>query len=454
MRSTFTPNQSMTSSDLNPATYLPGSHQRARWLRMDAARILKRFFFCERALVIAQSAWLAGLAHFDAKLLLPALSWQDAMTAHALRERVFELRYPSRLMEVADDAPVVSVFEAALDAPSGGALLLALARVYKPALLAAYGEYIALADELSDGPILRALRLAVSEKSAQIAQLTRLSTEILRHEPEAQATAEAWVAGLGARLTQAGGLGVEAPVAPAVWAPLPHAAPFALPAVAARDAGFHRCRYYWPDVVDSSYPYGEGIHLQLRSAVSHLNEVWAVETGGAILHAFANRLEWEFIFDAARWTYDESRHARMGYERLRTWGFAPAELPLGSYIYDAARGQDPVIRLGMLHYFETKNIGKKTKRANAFGSYQDRMSQHDMDFDWADETIHAEYGHRWLEALQADIDAIRTRCDALVAQEVAGATPEDVADLRAVAQAMVAKAQRTGIQLEPLAEPN
>ncbi|MGL4650914.1 MAG: DUF455 family protein [Caldilineaceae bacterium] len=443
----------MTTSQLTPATYLPGQHQRARWLRMDAARILKRYFFCERALIIAQSGWLAGIAHFDAKLLLPAFTWQDTMTAHALRDRVFELRYPSRMMEVADDAPVVSVFEAALHAPSGAALLLALARVFKPALLAAYNEYIALADELSDGPILRALRLAVSEKAGQIAHLTRLAAEILRTEPAERQAAEAWVAGLGERLTQAGGLGVEVPYAPDAWAPLMHGAPFALAEVAARDPRFHLCRYYWPDVVDPSYPYGEGIHLQLRSAVSHLNEVWAVETGGAILHAFANRLEWEFIYDAARWTYDESRHARMGYERLRTWGFAPDELPLGTYIYDSARGEDPLIRLGMLHYFETKNIGKKTKRANAFGSYHDRMSQHDMDFDWADETIHAEYGHRWLEALNADIDAIRERCDALVAAQVAASTPADVADLRAIAAAMVAKAERNSIALEAAPEP-
>ena len=108
----------------------------------------------------------------------------------------------------------------------------------------------------------------------------------------------------------------------------------------------------------------------------------------------------------------------MGYERLKTWGYPPQEIPLGSYIYDSARGQDPVIRLGMLHYFETKNIGKKTKRAEAFATYDDKLSQHDMDFDWADETIHAAYGHRWLDALRAlrpdavpDIDTIRQQCD-------------------------------------------
>ena len=144
----------------------------------------------------------------------------------------------------------------------------------------------------------------------------------------------------------------------------------------------------------------------------------------------------------------------MGYERLSTWGFAPQQMPLGTHIYDSARGQDPVIRLGMLHYFETKNIGKKPKRASTFASYQDRMSQHDMDFDWADETIHAAYGHRWLDALHQaypdrvpDIEAIRERCDALVAAEVQAATAEDRADSARMAAEMLRQAGR--IQNQP-----
>ncbi len=431
--------------------YLPGTHQRARWMRMDAARILKRFFFCERALLVAQSGWLAAIAPLDAKLTLPAFTWQDAMTAHALRERVFEMRFPSRLLEIGDDAPVVNIFAEAIHAPSAGAFLLGLARLFKPALLAAFQEYAALADELSDGPILRALRVAIDEKSNQIAMLTRFATDMLRTDAAARRAAEEWLAALSERLLAVGGLSVEAPTPDANAAPLPARTPFTLAEVPARDARFHCCRYYWPDIVDASFGYGEGINLQLRSAVSHFNEVWAVETGGAVLHAFADVLEWEFIYDAARWTYDEARHTRMGYERLQTWGYTPNELPLGSYIFDSARGQDPVVRLGMLHYFETKNIGKKTKRASAFASYNDRMSQHDMDFDWADETIHAEYGHRWLDALHAlmparvpMIDDLRATCDALVAQQVATATAADIEDIRTVAAAMIAKASQPG----------
>jgi hypothetical protein len=182
--------------------------------------------------------------------------------------------------------------------------------------------------------------------------------------------------------------------------------------------------------------------------VSHLNEVWAVETGGAILYFFADKLDWEFILDAARWTYDEARHTLMGYERLLGWGFKPEEMPLGTYIYDSARGEPPIVRLGMLHYFETKNIGKKNDRAAAFQSYHDDVSQHDMEFDWADETIHAHYGSKWLKALQdkyPDIpegDVLHDRCDALVERVVAEATDADKQKIYTIAQAMIDKANR------------
>ena len=420
--------------------YLPGQFQRGQWLRLDSAKILKRFFFCERALVKSQAGWLAGIADFEVKLSLPYHFWQDALTAHALRERVFELKFPNRMLEIGDDQPLIDVFEEAANAPSDVAFVLSLARLYKPALLAVYRDYVSQADPLTDGPILRALRLAVDEKVEQIAGLTQFAKEMLKAAPARRHAAEAWVAALSERLGQVGGLNLDLPQAVAEPVELPGRTEFKLAQEPARDNRFYRCRYYWPDIVEDDFSYGEGMQLQLRSAVSHLNEVWAVESGGAVLHAFADDLAWEFIYDAARWTYDEARHTRMGFDRLRAWGYEPGEMPLGSHIYDSAHGQDPAVRLGMLHYFETKNIGKKTKRASAFGSYQDRVSQHDMDFDWADETIHATYGKRWLEAL-------RETCETLVAAQVDSATEADRAETRHIAQAMIAKAQRVGVSI-------
>jgi hypothetical protein len=96
---------------------------------------------------------------------------------------------------------------------------------------------------------------------------------------------------------------------------------------------------------------------------------------------------------------------------------------------------------------ETKNIGKKTARVRMFHSYGDTVSEHDMDFDWADETIHAGYGKHWLqEILKArgedpgSYDAIRERCATLVDAIVASATEEEKVEIRQVAEHLMSVA--------------
>ena len=250
------------------------------------------------------------------------------------------------------------------------------------------------------------------------------------------------------RLTALGGVGTDIAPPDLPGAPLPGARPYEVPVKAARDERYHATRFYWPDNVDPTFPYGEGFRLQLRSAVSHLNEVWAVDTGGIILSSFASVLPWEWIHDAARWTYDEARHCRMGHDRLTAWGYQPAELPLGTYIYDSQAGQDPIYRLGMLFFFETKNIGHKPQRIKAFNNLGDAASEHDMDFDWADETIHAGYGKKWLQKIMeargedpTKYDAIRNRCSELVKEIVQTAKPDEVAELKQLCGKIIAKAE-------------
>jgi broad specificity phosphatase PhoE len=98
----------------------------------------------------------------------------------------------------------------------------------------------------------------------------------------------------------------------------------------------------------------------------------------------------------------------------------------------------------MLGYFETKNIGRKRERAQAFHSMGDSTSEIDMEFDWADETLHAEYGRRWLrrllEARGEDPESwpeVLRRCEELVHERVAQATPDDLERIRERADALV-----------------
>jgi len=432
-------------------TVLVTPQARARWMRLDTAQLLKRFFFCERSLLLAYADWIPRTGPLDIKTGLANFLWQNAETAHSLRNRVFELRFPSRLLEEEGaDRVLVELFAAAKKSPSVLAFILCVGRVLLPALRDSYEAYLRGSDGIADGPTHRFLRLALQEKNEQMSTFEHWAEAELRRAPALRSDALAWTDAMAGRLAEIGGVGVVPAPAQAVAAPLPGAKEWTTPRQPARDERFWPCRFYWPDVVDPSYPYGEGMQLQVRSAISHLNEVWAIEAGSAILSAFANILPWEWIHDAARWTYDESRHCRMGYERLMAWGLQPAEIPLGTYIYESASGEDPIYLLGMLFFFETKNIRHKAARAQLFHTYGDTLSEHDMDFDWADETIHAGYGKHWLKELlavrgedPAAYDRIREQCGKLVSDYVDTATPQEVADIKKIACAILARADVT-----------
>jgi uncharacterized ferritin-like protein (DUF455 family) len=436
--------------------FLLSPQARARWMRFDTAQLLKRFFFCERSLLISMAAWIPAIAPLEIKTGLARFAWQSAETANALCERVFELRFPNRLLEEEGaDHPLIELFASLKNSPSFSAFLVSAGKTLLPALHGAYDAYLEASDVIADGPTHRFLSLALSEKTQQIKAFEQWAESALLQNPETREEALTWTSAIADRVRDLGGMGLDPPSSARTWELLPGSKTYAVPRRPARDPRFWLCRFYWPDIVDPTYPYGQGLQLQLRSAVSHLNEVWAIEAAGVILTAFANVLPWEWIHDSARWTYDESRHCLMGYERLIAWGLDPAEIPLGTYIYESASGEDPIYLLGMLYFFETKNIRHKPTRAQLFHSYGDSLSEHDMDFDWADETMHAGYGKHWLKQLlavrgqdPAAYDELRERCGKLVNDYVSTASAKEVADIKRMANRLItiasAAAQTSG----------
>jgi uncharacterized ferritin-like protein (DUF455 family) len=430
--------------------FLSSSQRRARWMRIDTAQLLKRFFFCERALLLSQAAWIPAVAPLEIKTGLARFIWQNAETGQALRNRVFELRFPNRMLEEQGaDHSLIELFSGVKGSPSVPAFLLSMGKVFLPALRDSYQAYLAGSDSIADGPTHRFLSLALSDKIEEIHAFEQWAESASSDHPALRDEAFAWTEVVANQLSSVGGVGVGAAPLSAPEGALAGSKTYAIPRQPARDPHFWPCRFYWPDVVDPNYPYGEGMQLQLRSAISHLNEVWAIEAGGVILSSFADVLPWEWIYNSARWTYDESRHCRMGYERLMAWGLDPAEIPLGTYIYESASSEDPIYLLGMLYFFETKNIGHKPARAQLFHDYGDSLSEHDMDFDWADETMHAGYGKHWLKELLATrgqdpaaYDQVRERCEKLVTDYVKTASAQEVAGLKKVASALMDKAAR------------
>jgi uncharacterized ferritin-like protein (DUF455 family) len=393
--------------------------------RVDTAQALTCFHYLARAVAVACGGWIAATPRLEAKAALARGAWQHALAGDAFRERVFELRYPTRFLEEGADAPLIRSFESVIHAPDSDAFLSGLVEAIVPDLADRYRDFLGKTDELADGPTVRIVASALQDVEEQAGALFH------RQGPGPMP----WVSQLRH--------GIDTLERPA-------GTPFRLAEQPARDDRYAQHSFYWPDTIVPDYPYGEGVALQVRAAVSHLNEVWAVDTAGAILHGLAPELGWEWIRDAARWTYDEARHMLMGKRRLDAWGLPPQATPLGGYIYEAAAGQDLLYRLGMLAYFETKNIGRKKTRAAAFGALGDTTSETDMEYDWADETLHAEYGRRWLRRLLEERGEdpeswpqVLERCETLVSKRLAEATDDDRERIVRCAEELLALAAAT-----------
>ena len=70
--------------------------------------------------------------------------WEDAVAADGLRNRVLELRYPSRVIAPDKHLEVIGLFNAARHAPGQEAFILGLAQVLLPLLCDAYAAYLQL----------------------------------------------------------------------------------------------------------------------------------------------------------------------------------------------------------------------------------------------------------------------------------------------------------------------
>ena len=120
---------------------LKSSNTRTKLMRRDTAEILTRVFFVERSLIISQAGWITRVPRIEHKALLARALWEDAVAADTLRERVFELRYPRRDINLDLHTAIVGLVDEARNAPTPEAFVAGLVSVLKPAVLNALNTY-------------------------------------------------------------------------------------------------------------------------------------------------------------------------------------------------------------------------------------------------------------------------------------------------------------------------
>lgn len=395
---------------------LPASRASHADVRVEnASRYLKRCYIIERQLMRTLAARFVDTSQWDFKRQLSQDMWETSRHADALRTRVLELRYPRRDVDKKYDPDMMRLAAEFAKGKDSQEFIGGVYGALLPELTRAYQSYLDQTDPLDDGPTVYLLRHIIADKQTQIERMRALADQVA---PGLFEETNSWQDFIRQCCAAFGGiLGQEA------TAPFPADHPqagkpaYRIGRSVQRDSRWRPALFHLPH--ENKYDV-EGrkawqriealdkrVAMQVWSAISHFNEIWAAEVVAASMWDFDDQ-PWDFYLDLARWSWDETRHSTMGFRALEGWGWdVPDLIPWGNALYNAMGPMPPIQRLALLYYYEDGLLRAGTKQIEIkiLESAQDDGSVQDMDFDWADEAIHVSYGYTWLRHLLGDTNA-------------------------------------------------
>lgn len=363
----------------------------------QASALQRRLYRAIRETMRAMAGRISGVANWEAKKLLARHIWLDAEHAHAIRQRVLELRFPRVDVDLEVDKALSAVLAKLPSTGSDAEFLAGVYRVIKPAVLTAMESYVKQSDALDDAPSHRLMRPVVEELQDQLREFAAVWAALPAVE---RASAAAWERWVGEALQAAGGVFGQDSGKPLLtctgFSDRPR---YAIAMVPRRDPR-------WLPAVTQVPPRPPRTpqEQQVWVAIDHVNELWACELPAALIWHYEN-MPWPLDHDTARWAYDEMRHAMMGERRLRAYGFElGVDVPMvpDHWLGVAMRGGLESM-LFVVHGLEQGGPKWKAQLKTDLRAMGDPYSSQDCDYDWADEAGHIRYGQDWIKALFPDL---------------------------------------------------
>lgn len=361
-----------------------------------ASDMMRRYYRIVKESMRAAAGYMVKMQSWPAKKMLAKHIWLDATHADWLRARALELRYPRVDVDEDSDRHLILALDKLPTAGSDAEFLTYLYEVIKPALLHSFRTYLTESDPLDDAPSHVYLNRIVPELALELEEYAAVMAEAgLRPSSDGQAL----LAGL---LTACGG--IEGPdrdpstdADGGAFAAYFNRPDYELPAEGGREPG-------WEPAVMQVPPRRPRNPIEHRVwiAIDHANEVWAAETPCALIWAYKG-LSWPLYLNAARWCYDEMRHAMMGEQRLASMGFRIGiDYPMvpDHWRTYSHRGLGSLLLL--LHGLEQGGPLNKARMKQELTEQNDLEGAQDCDYDWADESGHISFGLAWIKAVFPD----------------------------------------------------
>lgn len=380
----------------------------------DCVTRLTALFALQRELMRTESAWLAGVPYWDAKLKMAEHVLEDARHAEALLKRLHELKAAS-----AEHKQVPGVEEWVGDlasARTGDEWLHGLYTQIKPWLLAQWDRYLQESDPVMDAPTREVMGHLRVEVQRQVDWFREFTPRYSRWEQPETTDWHAYVE------TVVGAANLATPVFyPESLRPKRPGGRPAFQGVAEvrRDSTFR--------VINTmEYP-REGTSFEEKRFLvffHHAQEMQFAESLGALLYETAG-MPWAFHHDLARHMADEVRHAKMGQTRLEQLGVGLEQIPMFTQHYAFRSHLNPLERFCLMTLvMEATAFERKRANLEMFEQNGDDVSALYESYDIRDEMLHTHLGHVWVPIMlrvyhdSRSVADVIEHCRGLVAQVI------------------------------------
>ena len=360
----------------------------------ECARQIHRFSYVEERLMFLQAAHIVTTPQRDLKGLLSRLQYEDGIHSDLLKTRLTELRVSRSKSQNVPDARLAVVLDEAMFSDSSVELLTALAKVFKPALLQAYKNYVRHTNGLADYESVRLMRSIIAEEE-QTLRLLQAAYRDLVNTTEKEERAQSWADTLGGMLQAAGGIAGDVETGTGSIQPVRSRIPFKVARRPKRDDTFDNV---WDIIhVDNS-------RLPERLAqmiATRLGEITIAEALAIVLLEVEEQ-PWSFYLAISRHMWDEMRHSLFGEAAAEHVYGDRSLIPLRDFEIEYLFEMTPLELYAMLGIGVEAALMKYPPGKRAEYEFCRDVARHPLmttfqDFDWADEVEHVQISRRQLK---------------------------------------------------------
>lgn len=360
----------------------------------EMAALQRMLFEVEREFVRTVTALICRVGDIELKYLLCQHVWESAGHARFLRERGRELSGFGKGEGVR--TAFRDIFEEAIRHEDPMVALGGFYRVIKPAVLAAYREYIALTHHLADWPSRHLVEEFIADEERHASEMETYLKK---------AGDKAWEVHLQEALDAIGGW-----LEQDLKKPLP----------AGYQWAYQENEYSHPETCNrGEFPVCSSVFsedpketpivrawledpatdpkvIRMMVYVWLMMELDAVDYLATVFYDTPDA-PFELHFDMARHLWDESRHSQFGFRQLPKLGVDLTTVEHSLDLYNILVQMTPAERYAMMTMeFEAGSFPTKAKVMDRIRELNDFEADTLLAFDRNDEQNHVRYGHRWL----------------------------------------------------------